>query len=60
MKNYLAFIEREFNEKFETLIGMMQEQLNNKEVREQAISEAREQQCWIVDFKAKLDNTLAI
>lgn len=60
VKNYLAFIEREFNEKFETLIGMMQEQLNNKEVREQAISEAREQQCWIVDFKAKLDNTLAI
>ncbi|HEI9843870.1 TPA: dynamin family protein [Morganella morganii] len=60
VKNYLAFIEREFNEKFETLIGMMQEQLNNKEVREQAISEAREQQRWIVDFKAKLDNTLAI
>lgn len=60
VKNYLAFIEREFNEKFEALIGAMQEQLNNKEVREQTIAEAREQQRWIIDFKAKLDNTLAI
>ena len=58
--NYLAFIEREFNEKFEALIGAMQEQLNNKAVREQTIAEAREQQRWIIDFKAKLDNTLAI
>lgn len=60
VKNYLDFIEREFNEKFEALIGAMQEQLNNKEVREQTIAEAREQQSWIIDFKAKLDNTLAI
>lgn len=60
VKNYLAFIEREFNEKFEALIGAMQEQLNNKEVREQTIAEAKEQQRWIIDFKAKLDNILAI
>lgn len=60
VKNYLAFIEREFNEKFDALIGAMQEQLNNKELREQTIAEAREQQRWIIDFKAKLDNTLAI
>lgn len=60
VESYLAFIEREFNEKFDALIGTMQEQLNNKAVREQTIAEAREQQRWIIDFKAKLDNTLAI
>ena len=60
VKNYLAFIEREFHEKFEALIGMLQQQLNNKEVREKTIADAKAQQCWILDFKAKLDNTLAI
>ncbi|WP_438334120.1 dynamin family protein [Edwardsiella tarda] len=60
VKNYLAFIDREFNEKFEALICAMQEQINNKEIREQTIAEAKEQQRWIIDFKAKLDNTLAI
>ncbi|TBL47600.1 50S ribosome-binding GTPase [Obesumbacterium proteus] len=60
VKNYLDFIEREFNEKFEELIAALQNQLNNKDLREKTISEAREQQRWIIDFKAKLDNTLAI
>lgn len=60
VKNYLDFIEREFNEKFEALIGSLQAQLNNKELREQTIAEAKEQQDWIINFKAKLDKTLAI
>lgn len=60
VKNYLAFIEREFNEKFEALIGTLKNQLNNKELREQTIAEAKKQQSWIIDFRAKLDNTLAI
>ena len=60
VKSYLKFIEREFNEKFEALILSLQSQLNNKELREQTIAEAREQQEWIVNFKTELDSTLAI
>lgn len=60
VKNYLAFMEREFNEKFDALIDSLQDQLSNKSLRERIIAEAKEQQNWIIQFKIKLDNTLAI
>ncbi|MCW2480429.1 dynamin family protein [Candidatus Symbiopectobacterium sp. NZEC135] len=60
VENYLAFIEREFNEKFDALVNALQTQLTDKGKREETINKAKEQQRWINDFKTKLDNTLAI
>lgn len=57
---FLAFMEREFDEKFAALIQSISVKLVDREAREAALAEARLLQQWISAFKTELDQTLAI
>ncbi|MDU6682723.1 MAG: dynamin family protein [Enterobacteriaceae bacterium] len=60
VENYIAFIEREFNSKFDALIASLKEKMDDQEAREIAIAQARTQKSWISEFKSRLDNTLSL
>lgn len=60
VENYLAFIEREFDSKFNQIIDALKEKLVNQEAREIAIAQAHKQKAWIKQFKAQLDQTLSV
>jgi ribosome biogenesis GTPase A len=57
---FLAFMEQEFDEKFDALLTSIQEKLNDKKAREKALKEAKASYEWITAFKSKLDDTLAV
>ncbi|MEQ4693254.1 dynamin family protein [Providencia manganoxydans] len=60
VESYLAFIDREFESKFNQIIDSLKEKLVNQEAREIAIAQAHEQKAWIKQFKAQLDQTLSV
>ncbi|ELX2276443.1 dynamin family protein [Yersinia intermedia] len=60
VESYIAFIEREFNNKFNELISTIKEKLTDQEAREVAIADARAQKSWIAEFKSRLENTLSL
>lgn len=60
VKLYLTFLDVEFNKQFDLLIATLREQQSSKTNIEKAITEAKVQQRWIVGFKTRLDNVLAI
>lgn len=55
-----AFMEQEFNEKFNALLSSIDEKVNDKKAREKALKQAKALQEWIAEFKNKLDATLAV
>ncbi len=57
---FLAFMEEEFDQKFDALLNSIDEKLHDKTTREAALQENRALQDWIKAFKAKLDNALAV
>ena len=57
---FTAFMGREFDTKFNELIDSLKEKMTDRDVRKQALEEARALQAWINQFKDKLDNTLAV
>lgn len=57
---FLAFMEREFDEKFDALLTSIEEKLKDKKAREKALKEAKVSHAWITAFKSKLDDTLAV
>ena len=57
---FMAFMGREFDTKFNELIDSLKEKMKDRDVRKQALDEARELLTWINQFKEKLDNTLAV
>lgn len=57
---FLAFMDEEFDEKFDILLNSIDEKLRDKTVREAALQEARTLQDWIIAYKTKLDNALAV
>lgn len=57
---FMAFMGREFETKFNELIDSLKEKMTDRDVRKQALEEARELQAWINQFKEKLDETLAV
>ncbi|TQK03447.1 dynamin family protein [Herbaspirillum sp. SJZ107] len=57
---FLAFMDQEFDEKFNALLASIEEKLHDRTAREQALQEAKNQQNWIMTFKSKLDATLAM
>ncbi|RMM09165.1 hypothetical protein APX70_00045 [Pseudomonas syringae pv. maculicola] len=57
---FMAFMGREFDIKFNELIDSLKEKMTDRDVRERALEEARELQAWINQFKEKLDETLAV
>ncbi|WP_313129678.1 dynamin family protein [Pseudescherichia vulneris] len=60
VESYIAFIEREFESKFNELIASLKEKLTDHEAREIAVAKAREQKAWIGEFKSRLDKTLSL
>ncbi|MGN9460794.1 dynamin family protein [Pseudomonas syringae pv. aptata] len=60
INQFLAFMGREFEIKFNELLDSLKEKMTDRTVREKALLEARELQSWISRFKAKLDDTLAV
>ncbi|WP_312412168.1 dynamin family protein [Pseudescherichia sp.] len=60
VESYIAFIEREFESKFNELIVSLKEKLTDHEAREIAVAKAREQKAWIGEFKSRLDKTLSL
>lgn len=57
---FLAFMEQEFDEKFDALLTSIEEKLNDKKAREKALKEAKASYEWITAFKSKLNGTLAV
>lgn len=57
---FMAFMGREFDAKFNELIDSLKEKMTDRDVRRKALEEARELQAWINQFKEKLDETLAV
>lgn len=57
---FVAFMGREFETKFNELLDSLKEKMTDRTAREHALKEARELQAWINQFKAKLDDTLAV
>lgn len=57
---FMAFMGREFETKFNELIDSLKEKMTDRNVRKQALEGARELQAWINQFKDKLDKTLAV
>jgi ribosome biogenesis GTPase A len=57
---FLAFMEQEFDEKFNALLTSIDEKVNDKKAREKALKQAKALQEWIAEFKDKLDATLAV
>jgi len=60
VEQYLAFMEQEFDEKFDALMASIDVKLHDKGALEEALEEARVMQAWILAFKAKLDNILNV
>ena len=60
IKQYIAFMTREFETKFAELAESLKEKSNDREIREKAIKEAKEMHTWIINFKSKLDGILTI
>ncbi len=60
VESYIAFIEREFEAKFNELIASLKAKLTDHEAREIAVAKAREQKAWIGEFKSRLDKTLSL
>lgn len=60
VEQYVAFMTREFDKKFNELMMSLKEMVSDRELREQKIAEARALHDWIEKFKAKLDRTLAV
>lgn len=60
IEQYLAFMEQEFDEKFDALLSSIEEKLTDKKAREKALKEAKATHAWITAFKSKLDDTLAV
>ena len=58
--DFIAFMNREFDQRFDELISSFKIKLNDKAEREQAIEQAKIQLMWINSFKDKLQNTLAV
>ena len=57
---FLAFMNQEFDTRFNELMTSLQEKMQDKHAREHAIEQAKQLHAWISAFKAKLDNTLAV
>lgn len=57
---FLAFMDEEFDKRFDALLNSIDEKLRDKKVREAALQEAKALQGWITAYKAKLDNALAV
>lgn len=57
---FLAFMDKEFDEKFDVLLGSIDDKLKDKELREDALKNSRALQEWITSFKSRLDNALAV
>lgn len=57
---YIAFLDNEFNQKFNELLQSLKEKTSDKEAREQAIKDAKALSSWIAEFKQELEKTLAI
>ncbi len=60
VKQFMAFMNREFDEKFDELIASIQNKINDRAERECAIKEAKQRLDWINALKAKLDKTVAV
>ena len=57
---YLTFMNREFDQKFNEILKKLQEKLSDQKARESAIAEARTSLDWIKNFKSRLDATLLV
>jgi GTPase SAR1 family protein len=57
---FLAFMGREFDEKFNALLTSIDEKVRDKKARNEALKEAKAMREWIVAFKSKLDATLTV
>lgn len=60
IEQFIMFMTHEFDAKFGELLESLEEKANDRQVREHAVAEAKELQDWINNFKAKLDETLAV
>jgi len=60
IEQFVAFMTREFDTKFGELLDSLSLKTTDRIAREKAIAEAKELHAWVDDFKAKLDNTLAV
>lgn len=60
VEQYLAFMEQEFDQKFDALMASIDDKLHDKSALEDALREARALQDWILAFKTKLDNILTV
>jgi GTPase Era involved in 16S rRNA processing len=60
IEQYLAFVSREFDEKFTELLNSIRVKLTDRKAREQALEEAKQLLDWINAFKGKLEKTLAV
>ncbi|MFB9868777.1 dynamin family protein [Vreelandella sulfidaeris] len=57
---FSAFMTREFSHKFDELLKDLRNKTSDHEARERAIIAAKEQHAWLIDFRNRLDKTLAI
>lgn len=60
IEHYLAFMNQEFDIKFNELLDSIKNKLTDRKAREQAIEESRQLLNWINKFKSKLDKTLSV
>ncbi|MCP1216896.1 dynamin family protein [Acetobacter orientalis] len=58
--DYVAFLNHEFDRKFQEIMASLKEKTMDKQTREKAIAGAKKECAWIENFKSKLDNTLAV
>jgi ribosome biogenesis GTPase A len=57
---FLAFMEQEFDAKFDALLSSIDDKVNDKKARERALKEAKALRNWIIAFKRDLDDTLSV
>lgn len=57
---FVEYMSKEFEPKFKELLDSLSGKLAEREERKQAIDEAKVLRDWIGNFKAKLDQTLAV
>lgn len=57
---YLNFFDVVFDQKFAELLNDLQQKLNDRDARVEAVTESKKMLEWISEFKGRLDCTLAV
>lgn len=57
---FIFFMDQEFNLKFSEIMNSLQDKIKDRDIRKEAIEQAKIKKKWINEFKSKLNSTLAV